>query len=517
MNDELPFEPASPDDLPRTNPNLPDGPDGRPRRPVDPGTPSIARSAWLVVILLVGFIAVMQNMPLPAAEEEAEASETAQVEETQATEKATAAKPAGPYNGGMLEISAKYAVFTGSLPIGGSEQELVTAIDQLNTFAVGPADEMRIAIVAGELLGADEAIERLEELQDEFDEQTPEDVRKDMAVLLASYRGNPPPLGTKAAEDLAQDHGWFGRLLLSHEMDDDDGYRAQVLGDARNVGVVFLGGLGVAGIAALVGFVLFIIAIVLLATRKLMVRFIRAAPGGSASIETFALFLCGFLALQVVLPLLAVVLEAVPTIGPAMAKQVDLAVWLLLFIPLWPMFRGASREQWKGSIGWNKGAGVFKEIAAGVVGYIALLPLVGIGLVCTLILMAIGAALSSAEGPVAPSHPLPDQLAAGGIWTYIKLAMLATVWAPLVEESVFRGALYNQLRTTMGFVPSSLIVGFMFAVIHPQGWMAIPVLMSMGAVFCLLREWRGTLIAPAAAHALNNGLVVTMLIVAFNV
>jgi membrane protease YdiL (CAAX protease family) len=38
--------------------------------------------------------------------------------------------------------------------------------------------------------------------------------------------------------------------------------------------------------------------------------------------------------------------------------------------------------------------------------------------------------------------------------------------------------------------------------------------MALGFGFALLREWRGSLIAPMTAHALNNGIVMTFLIVA---
>ncbi|MBI4025702.1 MAG: CPBP family intramembrane metalloprotease [Verrucomicrobia bacterium] len=46
--------------------------------------------------------------------------------------------------------------------------------------------------------------------------------------------------------------------------------------------------------------------------------------------------------------------------------------------------------------------------------------------------------------------------------------------------------------------------------IHPQGWFAVPVLMSLGFTFGFLREWRGSLIAPVCAHAINNGLILAL-------
>ena len=51
-----------------------------------------------------------------------------------------------------------------------------------------------------------------------------------------------------------------------------------------------------------------------------------------------------------------------------------------------------------------------------------------------------------------------------------------------------------------------------FAAIHPQGWAAIPVLGCIGFNLAMIRQWRGSLIAPIAAHALNNGAILTLLL-----
>jgi membrane protease YdiL (CAAX protease family) len=56
-------------------------------------------------------------------------------------------------------------------------------------------------------------------------------------------------------------------------------------------------------------------------------------------------------------------------------------------------------------------------------------------------------------------------------------------------------------------------VGLVFAVIHPQGIALVPPLMTLGAVFAMIREWRGSLIGPVAAHAIHNGFLMTMLAV----
>ena len=60
--------------------------------------------------------------------------------------------------------------------------------------------------------------------------------------------------------------------------------------------------------------------------------------------------------------------------------------------------------------------------------------------------------------------------------------------------------------------PTVLISAFIFAVIHPQGLTAVPAIMALGATFALIREWRGSIIASATAHALNNSLMISLLV-----
>ena len=84
----------------------------------------------------------------------------------------------------------------------------------------------------------------------------------------------------------------------------------------------------------------------------------------------------------------------------------------------------------------------------------------------------------------------------------------------MTEETFFRGALFHHLRGRFTAVFSALTTALLFAAIHPQGWVAIPALASLGFVFAMLREWRGSLIAPIVAHAINNGFIMTLLVLA---
>jgi membrane protease YdiL (CAAX protease family) len=83
---------------------------------------------------------------------------------------------------------------------------------------------------------------------------------------------------------------------------------------------------------------------------------------------------------------------------------------------------------------------------------------------------------------------------------------------------MFRGVLYRHLRDStrplrpwQSVLVSALLVSFLFAVIHPQGFLGVPPLMALALAFTLMREWRGTLLPPMIAHGVNNGVATLLL------
>jgi membrane protease YdiL (CAAX protease family) len=155
-----------------------------------------------------------------------------------------------------------------------------------------------------------------------------------------------------------------------------------------------------------------------------------------------------------------------------------------------------------------------------------MLPFLGIGVLLVLFLVFIQSLFSASAGsdPFAGTsggaHPIVLEIANGGIQVRFLLIVLAAVAAPIVEETMFRGVLYRQLRTSsnrLGIVLSIslsvLLTSFLFAAIHPQGWIAIPALMAIATGMNLMREWRGTLLPSMIVHGLSNGLVTTMMII----
>lgn len=182
----------------------------------------------------------------------------------------------------------------------------------------------------------------------------------------------------------------------------------------------------------------------------------------------------------------------------------------------WPFLRGLPIKRAAFELGLARGQGIFKEIIAGIAGYLALIPLYLLGIGVSIILLVFQANFSAQFGgaptPGEMSHPIIKPLLRGDLWLKLVIFGFAAGFAPFFEETLFRGAFYAALRKRLPIPMAAIIMAFIFAAIHPQGFAAIPVLMSLAISFALLREWRGSLIAPMAAHALHNGFLVGIII-----
>jgi membrane protease YdiL (CAAX protease family) len=435
--------------------------------------------AWTIAILVSAFVIIGNHLAAPEPLE---------------PQPATTAESDAPAPEGLLGFASRYAVFADQYAPGDGER----AVEELQLFATSEAAKVRIAIVAGEILGGEEALERLREIK----EVEREEPREDVDLLEQIYTEGPETLSASQAEQLIERHKWFGHAALAFEQPADNEHREimQRKVDTAGAGmlVAFFGGV----LLGLVSLGLFITAIVLIAVGKIRPK-MRRPLKDSAGIEVVAIFMGGFLVVGI----------AVEILRPLLGNSSALLLWLLLLAPLWLLVRGMPVARWRELIGWHRGEGVLKEAACGVLGYLACGPIVVVGVVITLV-MAMIYSLIAGE-PSAPTHPLPDQLAGGGALNILQLYLLAAVWAPIVEETIFRGAFYGHLRARLHPLLCAAITGVWFAAIHPQGFLAIPALGSIGFSFALLREWRGSIIAPAVAHAMNNGVVVTLLVIAF--
>lgn len=174
----------------------------------------------------------------------------------------------------------------------------------------------------------------------------------------------------------------------------------------------------------------------------------------------------------------------------------------------WPALRGVPLRAMAKDLGFHRGQGWWTEIRAGLVGYAAVLPFFAAGVIVMFILRVV---LDRAGVEVSvPLHP--DMVGLGEISTARRFLLLgvASLLAPLIEETMFRGALFRALRSRWGFWVSASFSALIFAAVHPQGLLAIPPLAGLAIGFSALREWRGSLIAPMIAHGIHNAVLVLL-------
>lgn len=171
----------------------------------------------------------------------------------------------------------------------------------------------------------------------------------------------------------------------------------------------------------------------------------------------------------------------------------------------WPYLRGKSTLKLLFGNGFSLRS-FFRELIASPFRYTAyLLPFLILMILYSQTLLLLGIDIESVSHPIAPILGNNN-----GQNTFFLVLFIAAVCAPLVEEVMFRGALYGWLRSKLSLWPCLFISGFIFAVVHPQGPIGVFPLCIIGMFFAVLREWRGNFVAPMLAHAIHNGLIVTI-------
>ena len=77
------------------------------------------------------------------------------------------------------------------------------------------------------------------------------------------------------------------------------------------------------------------------------------------------------------------------------------------------------------------------------------------------------------------------------------------VFAPMIEELIFRGWLYGNLRIRVPKIVAILLVSLLFGLVHMQWNVGVSVF-AMSVVSCTLREITGTIYAGTLLHIINN-------------
>jgi membrane protease YdiL (CAAX protease family) len=392
----------------------------------------------------------------------------------------------------QTRIFAMLAMQMNSLQTGTNaaaiHEQMDLVIRQLDNSSRTPEDKIRLSVLAGELVGPDAALQRLAELEQS---NPPSEVVLDIQTLRTVYGGaGPDEVGIRLRERLDQRYGYLGRLAFAYGVPKNKEPRktleAQALRFTVRASILVL---SLAAIA-LLSLGLFTAACVWFFKGKIQAAAIPNTSTLQVFLEAFALYLLLF----------QVCGRVIRLFGGVSIHWTWITLLILPVVAKWITVRMPAQE-FRAAIGWYRGRGFIRECAIGIAGYFAGLPLVALGCAVTLLLVRY-------TGTPAAS-PLINELNSGPIGI-IALYALACVFAPIMEETMFRGVFFHHLRQRWSWLVSAAIVSVVFAMLHPQGWIAVPVLASIAIVLAALREWRGSLIAPIAAHACNNFLALTL-------
>lgn len=465
----------------------------------------LVKLAWLIIFGVIVF-EVFSPQPVPVDPEK---------------------HPATQAEHSLLELMGRYVVGAANSLPGANKAELYEQLVSQFPRETSPlVVNLRLATLAGELVGPDEALQRLQQLPEQVAEENPTadtrllEARTTLERLYADYAAGEwaaPQVDDNRRETLVTALGWNGQLALAPAAGPDAALRSEVLAAAQRtlvkIGVAGFVLLGV-GVTSLAGIALFG---GLAAYGQLASRLGPGRTHGGIYAETFAFWLLYFATAGIIWSL----------VGPKMHQLVASGVvgGIGLLWIFWPVVRGLPWKLVRQEIGLHTGRGWWRELLWGPVCYICTLPLFVVGVILMLALTWLIQQVNAVRGveDAMPMHPVSEYISGGSPLIVVGVFLLACLVAPVTEEIFFRGMLYRSLRD-MGrpvrlgasILTSALLSSFVFAVIHPYGYMTFPALMALAIGFALMREWRGSLITPITAHALHNGTLITIALLFFS-
>lgn len=371
-------------------------------------------------------------------------------------------------------------------------------VGQLETMAASRTDRLRTAVVAGELLGKDAAIERLKALKAEVTGGS--DLASDTDWLLRLYAKGRDSLPEDAVKSLVERHGWFGHLAAAYDQPPGEYHRALSTSGFADIQTFSLTSMLTSGVMFLAAIAAFVSVAKRWNNQDFDSQFTQSALPPGIYLETFGVEQLLFLFL---LFMQVMTLWLTGTASVVALAFNEVLLWLTPLCLLWPSARGVKWILVAEDLGLHAGEGFWREARWGCVGYLATIPVYfALGIAMGIVEASMGLEEVTDEIPGFPSFQAPLT----GSWIPVILGALgAVVFAPIVEEILFRGALYRYLRSRRGVVISVAISSLAFGFIHPYDLQGLIQVSVMGACLALMREWRGSLIAPIVAHALHNG------------
>ncbi len=138
-----------------------------------------------------------------------------------------------------------------------------------------------------------------------------------------------------------------------------------------------------------------------------------------------------------------------------------------------------------------------KNVFYGIIGYIALAPI----LILILIIMAI---IINITKYVPERQPVVELFLKEKDVTFLAYSSLfAAIAGPMIEELFFRAFMYSALKKYIGIFWSMILTAAIFAALHAHIIGFVPI-MALGILLAYLYEKTGTLISSITAHMVHN-------------
>lgn len=388
-------------------------------------------------------------------------------------------------------------------------------VQQMQDLAVSRAERVRLGVMVGEIQGAADAAEYFKLLAQEatpggevaadslalqryYDAQA----KVDVAALNPGNASTPPAarpvLDDSARLGLEQRHGWFALVAETYGRDASDPQRAWLARSGRSVFSIF-------AIRGLLEVLFLVLGLALLGITIKKSRdegfepemYVTSVPG-EVYLESVLVFFLGFAMFMGVRVLLLGQTESWAII------VAEVLAWSLLLSVAWPLLRGVTTGELALDLGLERGQGFGTEVLIGVAGFLVAAPVeLLVGILGAILEHALFGDAKQSAGVAMFRQPMTESW-----WPWVFSALGALVWAPFVEECIFRGALHRWLPAKLGPVLRVIISATLFGAAHPYSLAGLLSVGASGLVFGGLREWRGSLIAPMTAHFLKNASIV---------
>ena len=426
-------------------------------------------------------------------------------------------------------VSAQQAIM-GSLVNGMNSPSFQTAFAQQLSTMQGqvealtsvdePGSELATAALLARMGARDRGLELLAGLQNRIDTgdvTADENFREtlDAVTELVDATAQPGARGIsdEACAKVIKAMGPTGKTLVAQAKGDQEELDRLAAAGAVLLVVLVLA-LLIGGVLALGGIAALIVFLVMASLGKTKGIGALDELWSHVYAEMFAVWMFAYLGLAHAPRMLLEIWEGygnnVPGLDFRLALSVAATIAAAALALWWGTRRGLSLRSIMTAVGLRRF--VAMDIVWGVVCWSMGIALLIVGVMLAMVLSNI-----FGDGHMRASHPIQQMVEDSGATGLFLTYILACVCAPIGEELFFRGALYRNLRQSFGrwgavgsVVIAMAVSSVLFAAIHPQGLIFIPVLASLAVAFCIMREWRGTINASIVAHAINNAVVLTL-------